>query len=102
VIRNSEDGYDTFFETSVQTKATGYKVPEVSIIDTVVKASQKTVFFDHKQFPSMERLCNNDFTVTQLWNLITSMNHEGGDDAFSETSVRNRATRYKVPEGIYN
>jgi hypothetical protein len=32
-----------------------------SIIDTALKAPQKTVFFDHKQYPSMERLSNSDY-----------------------------------------
>jgi hypothetical protein len=46
-LRNPEDGGDIFFETSFLTRATRYKVPEDSIIDTAVKASQRTVFFDH-------------------------------------------------------
>jgi hypothetical protein len=45
-LRNPENGEDAFSETSVRTRATRYKVPE-DIIDTAVKASQKTVFFDH-------------------------------------------------------
>jgi hypothetical protein len=43
-LRTPEDGDDTFSETSVQNSATRYKVPE-ALIDTTVKASQKTVFF---------------------------------------------------------
>jgi hypothetical protein len=50
----------------------------------------------------MERLSNSGSTVTQLWNPITLGNPEDGDEAFSVTSVRTRATRYKVPEGTYN
>jgi hypothetical protein len=47
-LRNPEDGGDIFFEMSVLTTAARYKVPEDIIIDTAMKASQKTVFFDHK------------------------------------------------------
>jgi hypothetical protein len=50
----------------------------------------------------MERLINSDTTVTQLWDRIAVRNPEDRDDASSETSVRTRPTRYKVPEGIYN
>jgi hypothetical protein len=39
ILRNPEDGDDTFSETSVRTSAACYKVPEASIIDTAVKAS---------------------------------------------------------------
>jgi hypothetical protein len=46
-------------------------------------------------------LINSNFTATHLWNQITLRNSEDGDDMFTETSVRARATRYKVPEVIY-
>jgi hypothetical protein len=71
------------------------------IIDTSVKASHKTMFFDYKYFPSMERLINNDSTLTQLWDSITIRNHEFGGDMLFETSVPSTATLYKVPENIY-
>jgi hypothetical protein len=45
--RTPEDGDNTFSETLVQTNATRYKVQKTSLIDTAVKASQKTVFFNH-------------------------------------------------------
>jgi hypothetical protein len=99
-LRNLEDGVNTSSETSVRTKPTLYKFPEGTIIDTAVKASQTTVFFNLTQYPSMERLINSDSTVTQLWNPITLRNPEDGGDTFSETSVRTRAIRYKIPEGI--
>jgi hypothetical protein len=70
----------------------GTKTQKASIIDTTVKAFQRTVFFDHKLYPSMERLSNSDSTVTQLWNPITIRNPEDGYDTFSETWVRTRAT----------
>jgi hypothetical protein len=50
----------------------------------------------------MERLINSDSTVTQLWNPITLKNPEDGGDMLFETSVRTRATQYKVLEVIYN
>jgi hypothetical protein len=75
---------------------------KASIIDTAVKTSQRTVFFDHELYPSVERLSNSDSTVTQPWNPITLRNPEDGDDTFSETLVQTRPTWYKVPEGIYN
>jgi hypothetical protein len=50
----------------------------------------------------MDRPSNSDFIVTQLWSPVTLRNHKDGDDTFSETSVRTRATRYTYPEGIYN
>jgi hypothetical protein len=50
----------------------------------------------------MDRLINSDSTVTQLWGPITLRNPEDGRDIFSKTSVRTRATRYTVPEDIYN
>jgi hypothetical protein len=40
--------------------------------------------------------------ATQLWNPITLRIPEDGNDVFSEITVRTRATRYKVPEYIYN
>jgi hypothetical protein len=52
------------------------------VIDTVVKSSQKTVFLDHKLYPSMERLFNSDSTVIQLWNPIILRNPEDGGEAF--------------------
>jgi hypothetical protein len=66
-----------------------------------IPAFQQTVFFDHKQYRSVERRRYNDSVVTQLWNPITLRDPADGDDTFSETSVRTTATRYKVPEGIY-
>jgi hypothetical protein len=60
------------------------------------------MFFDHKLYPSMERLIRSDSTVPQLWNPITLRNPKDGDDSFSKTSVRTRPTGYKVPKGIYN
>jgi hypothetical protein len=50
----------------------------------------------------MEGLSNSYSTVTQLWNRITLRNPEDGDDTLSETYIRTRATRDKVPEGIHN
>jgi hypothetical protein len=50
----------------------------------------------------MVRLINSDFTVTQVWDSHTLRNTEDGDDMFSNTSVPTRATRWKVPEDIYN
>jgi hypothetical protein len=50
----------------------------------------------------MEMPINSDSTVSQLWKIISLRNPEDGDDTFSETAVRTGATRYKVPEGIYN
>jgi hypothetical protein len=46
--RNPEDGGDMFSETPVLTRTTRHKVLKASIIDTAMKGSQKTVFFDHK------------------------------------------------------
>jgi hypothetical protein len=80
----------------------GTESQEASIIDTIVKASHKTVFFGHKLYPSMERMINSDSTVAQVWNPIITKNLEDGGDTFSEASVRTRATGYKVTEGIYN
>jgi hypothetical protein len=68
---------------------------------TAVNSSQRTVFSDHKLYPSMELMINGDSTVTHLWNPIIARNPEDGDDAFSETSVRTRAKRHEVPEGSY-
>jgi hypothetical protein len=59
------------------------------------------VLFDHKLYPSVERLINSDSTVTRVWNPIALRNLEDGDDTFSKTSVQTGATQYKVPEGIY-
>jgi hypothetical protein len=47
-LRNPEDGGDIFSETLVRTRYTRYEAPEDTTIDTAVKASQRTVFFDHK------------------------------------------------------
>jgi hypothetical protein len=47
-LRNSEDGNYMFCETSVRTRATRQKSQKASIIDTAVKISLKTLFFDHK------------------------------------------------------
>jgi hypothetical protein len=66
-----------------------------------MKASQKTVFLDHKLYPSMERLINRDSTLTQLRIPITLRNPEDGGDMLSEMLVLTRGTLYKVPEGIY-
>jgi hypothetical protein len=60
------------------------KSQKASLIDSTVKASQRTVFFHHKLYPSMERLINSDSTVTQLWNPIILRNPEEGDDTFSK------------------
>jgi hypothetical protein len=49
----------------------------------------------------MEKLIDSDCTVTQLWNPITLRNPEDGGDIFSETSVLTTASRYEVPEDIY-
>jgi hypothetical protein len=72
------------------------------MIDAAVKAWQKMMFFDHKLYPSMERLININSALTQLWNPINLRNPEDVDDTFSETSIRTRVTWYKVPESIYN
>jgi hypothetical protein len=45
-------------------------------------------------------MISSDPTVTQLWSPITLRSPEDGDDTFSKTSVRTRATQYKVPEGF--
>jgi hypothetical protein len=45
----------------------GAKSQKISVIDTAVKTAQKTEFFDPTYYPSMERLIDNDSTVTQLW-----------------------------------
>jgi plasmid rolling circle replication initiator protein Rep len=58
-----------------------------------VKASQRRVFFGHKLYPYVESLINRNPTVKQLWVFINLKNPEDGDDAFSETSIRTRATR---------
>jgi hypothetical protein len=73
-----------------------------SAIDTAMKASQKTVFFDHELYSSVEMLISSDSTVTQLWNPITLRNPDDGGDMFSEMSVLARATQYRVPEFICN
>jgi hypothetical protein len=41
-------------------------------------------------------------TATQLWNRVTPWDPEDRGDMFSETSVRTRTARFKVPEGIYD
>jgi hypothetical protein len=61
-----------------------------------------------KEFPGcyteslQERLINIDSTATQLWNPIILKIPEDRCDMLYETSVLIRATRYKVPEGIFN
>jgi hypothetical protein len=80
----------------------GTKSQKASVIDTAVKASQKTVFFYHQLHRSVDRLINRNSMVTQLWNLITVRNPEDGDDTFSETSVRTRPEWHEAPEVIYN
>jgi hypothetical protein len=57
--RNPEDGDDTFYKMSSQIVLHWTKSQKASIIDTTMKASQRTVFFDHKLYPSMERLINS-------------------------------------------
>jgi hypothetical protein len=74
----------------------GTKYRNASVIDTTMKAFQRTVFFDHKWYPSMEKLSKNDSKVTHLWNPITLRNPEYGGNMFSKTSVETRATLYKV------
>jgi hypothetical protein len=49
-----------------------------------------------------EWLINSDSTVTKLWNPTTLGNPEDGGHMFPKTLIQTRATRYKVPEGIYN
>jgi hypothetical protein len=63
----------------------GTKTQKASIIDTAVKASQRTVFCDHTYYTSMERLVNSDTTVTQLWSTITPRNPEDGSSMFSKS-----------------
>jgi hypothetical protein len=48
------------------------------------------------------KLSNSISTLTQPWQPINLSNPEDADDTFSETSVRTRATWFKVPEGIYH
>jgi hypothetical protein len=38
----------------------------------------------------------------QLWKPTNLRNPEDGDDTFSATSIQANATRYKVPEDIFN
>jgi hypothetical protein len=83
-LRKPEDGGDFLSETSGLTTATRHKV------------------FALKRYPTMERPNNSESAVTQLWNPISVRNPEDGGDMASETSVLTRATRYKVPEDIYN
>jgi hypothetical protein len=49
-LKAPEVGDDTFSETSVRISSTRYEVPEATLFDTAVKASQKTVLFDHQRF----------------------------------------------------
>jgi hypothetical protein len=77
-------------------------IPPASVIDTAVKAPQKTVFIDPTRYPPMERVINSDSTVTQLWNPVTLRNPKDGGSMFFETSVLTGATRYKVPEDLYH
>jgi hypothetical protein len=50
----------------------------------------------------MERLSGSVSTVAQLCKPINVRTPEDGHDTFSETSVRNSATRYKVSEDFFN
>jgi hypothetical protein len=79
----------------------GTKYQREFLIDTALKTSQKFEFFDHEQYPSLEKLSNSVFTVMHLWKPINlgTRGHEG--DIFSETSVRTSATRYKLPQDIF-
>jgi mevalonate kinase len=45
--KDPEDGDDTFSEMVIELELHGTKAQKASIIDTAVKVSQKTVFFDH-------------------------------------------------------
>jgi hypothetical protein len=65
----------------------GTKSQKAFIIDTAMKASQRTVFFDHIYYPSVVRLINSDSTVTELWNCITPKNPEDGGNMLSKMSV---------------
>jgi hypothetical protein len=67
-----------------------------SIIESALKASQRTKFFNHKLYPSMERLMKSDSTLTQLWNPIALRKPEHGGDTFTDTSLRTRVIRYNV------
>jgi hypothetical protein len=49
-----------------------------------------------------ERISNSVSTAIQLWKPINLRNPEDGDDTFSETSVQTSATRYNIPEDIFN
>jgi hypothetical protein len=60
------------------------------------------VFFDHKQYLSVERLIKSDSTLIQVLDPIALRNPEDEYDMVSETSVLNSVTRYKIPESIYN
>jgi hypothetical protein len=79
----------------------GTESQKAPITGTVAKVSQKTVFFRHNLYSSMERLIYSVSTATQAWNPITLRNPEDGSHMCSETSVLTRATRYRVSEGIY-
>jgi hypothetical protein len=50
----------------------------------------------------MEKLSNSVSMVIQLLKPINLRTPENGDDTFSETLDQTSATRYKVPEGIFN
>jgi hypothetical protein len=50
----------------------------------------------------MQRLINSDSTAIELWRPINLRTPEDGNSTFSETSVRNSATWYKVPEDTFN
>jgi hypothetical protein len=77
-LRNPTDGDELELHDTKSQKA---------LIDTAVKASQMTVFFDHELYPSMERLINSDSTVQQLWDPNTIRNPEDGDNMLSEMLV---------------
>jgi hypothetical protein len=67
-VRNPEDEDDMFSKTLVLTTATRYKVPEAHISDTAVKASQKTVFFDH-----IYKVLFLKFNIEDLYNLMDNI-----------------------------
>jgi hypothetical protein len=78
------------------------KYQKISVIDTGVKTSPRTVFSDPIQCSSVERLINSVFTLKQMWNSITLRHTEDGCDMFSKPSVLTRTTQYKGPEDIYS
>jgi hypothetical protein len=78
------------------------KSQKTSLIDTAMKAFQETEVFQYYLSPSMVRLSNSISMVIQLWKPINLGNPADGDDTFSETLVQVSATRYKVPEDIFD